>query len=310
MSRQGSKTLAREHGGALLHRRLRPYAIIALLSVLAIAPSLQPMAARAASDKLLQRLKGVVGYQAADGAPLTLVVARLSLPDDYLAVTRTRAAALLALPDSSLVSLGENTRVQVGAFNRTADGPGATITVNGGTLRFDIRRPKGATANYHFATPTTQVAVRGTIGLISLAGGNTTIACLVCAADSITVTVGTQTFTILTGQLLSVSATGAVVSGALSTSVLGTFSSAGVSTSTATGTAAATAGVTSAAGASTSGVAGAAAAGTTGATTAAAAGAAVAAGGVAAAVSNAAAPTPQPTPSAVFSVSAGARSRR
>jgi hypothetical protein len=94
---------------------------------------------------------------------------------DY-ALTHVRLAALITMPDSSIVAIGEKTRVRVGAFNQTADGPGSTITVEQGTLRFDIRCPAGGTANYHFTTNTSQITVRGTVGLLSALGGNTTVA--------------------------------------------------------------------------------------------------------------------------------------
>jgi hypothetical protein len=121
----------------------------------------------AASNKQLQHLKGDVGYQPSVAGRFNVVAGSYVLPDDDFAVTKARSAALLTLPDSSLVALGENTSVQVGAFNNAAAGPGATITVNGGTLRFDIHRPAGGAANYRFVTPTSQIAIRGTVGLLA-----------------------------------------------------------------------------------------------------------------------------------------------
>jgi len=254
------------------------------LALLALTSALLPGASRAAdADKLLQHVKGVVGYESTSTAPLTTIVGKFLLPDDYLAITREKSAALLTLPDSSIVGLGENTDIQVGAFDQTAAGPGSTVTVNGGTLRFDIRRPQGGTANYRFVTTTTQVAVRGTIGLLSVLGGTTTVACVVCAADSVSVTVGTQTFTLTSGQLLTISAAGAVVVGTVTAALLGSFTAAGVSTSAAVGPAAATAGVTG-------GSAG--AAGTVGAV----AGAAAAAGIAVAVTHSSPAPSPTATP--------------
>jgi hypothetical protein len=238
----------------------------------------------AASNKELQRLKGTVGYQVGDAGTFNKVAGSYVLPDDSYAITQDKSAALLQLPDSSLVALGMNTKVLVGAFNQTADGPGATITVNGGALRFDIKRPTGSAANYHFVTPTSQVGVRGTIGLLAvLANGQTTVACLACAADSITVQVGGQSFALATGQAITVTATGAVTTSAVTSATLSGFSSAGVSTSATSGVAGATAGVTGAA------VAPAAAAG------AGAAAAAGAAAGAAAASAAKASPNPGPT---------------
>jgi hypothetical protein len=229
----------------------------------ALVLSLIPIAGGAASNKELQHLKGETGYEANADSRFQPVRGSFVLPDDAYAVTQDKSAALLTLPDSSIVAFGQNTRVQVGAFNDTAAGPGSTITVNNGTLRFDIRRPAGGAANYRFITPTSQLAVRGTVGLLSFIAGNTTVACLACAADSITMTVGSQTLTVVTGQVVTVSATGAVATGGLTSAVTSSFSSAGVSTSASSGLAAATSGIaaSAAAPAAAAGAAGAAAAG-------------------------------------------------
>jgi hypothetical protein len=221
--------------------RLRIVAIA--LGIATLVVSATPDLGRAAVNKFIQRLKGTVGYQVGDAGPFTTVAGSQDLPDDAFAITQDRSAALLQLPDSSLVSLGMNTRVQVGAFNAAANGPGATITLNGGALRFEIKRPQGGVANYRFVTPTSQVGVRGTVGLLALLNGQTTVACLACAADSITVTVAGQTYTLASGQVLVVSAAGTVTTSTITSATLSTFSIAGVSTSATVGIAGATAGV-------------------------------------------------------------------
>jgi len=291
--------------------------ILPLLFGLMIATA-QP----ADDDKQLGRLKGVVGFAAAADAPLHQIFGRELIPDDDYAITRGNSAAVLALPDSSLVAIGQNTRVRVGAFNETADGPGSTIAVEQGTLRFDIHRPEGGAANYHFTTTTSQIAVRGTVGLLSVLGGNTTVACLVCAADSVTVSVGAQTIALATGQLVTVSALGAVVTGTVTTTALAGFSGASVSTAAASGPAAATAGVSgvssaaaSAAGVSASGAAagsaaaaGAATAGVAGVSTGAVvAGAAAAAAAGVAVSATAAKSTPSPAPQANLQLQSAAK---
>jgi hypothetical protein len=222
-------------------RALNPARIAYFVAAIVLAAL--PVLTDAASNKELRHLKGTVGYQPSTDAPLSPVVGSYVLPDDAYAVTQAKSAALLTLPDSSIVSFGENTRVQVGAFNETAAGPGSTITVEGGALRFDIKRPTGGAANYHFVTPTSQIGVRGTIGLLSLLNGQTTVACLSCAADSITVLVSGQTFALASGQAITVTATGAVTTSAVTSATLSGFSSAGVSTSATSGVAGATAGV-------------------------------------------------------------------
>jgi hypothetical protein len=198
-----------------------------------------PHQTRAAGTKQLQHVRGTIGWQtASDGTDFKPVFGKYDLPDDNFAVTRAQSAAVLAMPDSSLVSLGENTNVQVGAFDNAAAGPGSTITLRGGSLRFDIRRPQGGVANYRFVTTTSAVGVRGTVGLMSFVNGVTTVGCVACAADSVTVTVGSQTVALATGQFITVSAAGAITTGAIS-AVAGTFTAAGVPVTAQTGAVAA-----------------------------------------------------------------------
>jgi hypothetical protein len=193
-----------------------------------IAIALPHITQAAGGSKQLQRVRGTIGFATvADAGDFKAVFGKLELPDDDYAVTRGQSAAVLAMPDSSLISLGENTSVKVGAFDTASASPGSTITVSGGTLRFEIKRPAGGVANYHFVTPTSQVAVRGTVGLLAFTNGITSVGCVACAADSVTVTVGSQTLTLATGQFITVSALGTVTTGALS-SVVGAFSGAGV----------------------------------------------------------------------------------
>jgi hypothetical protein len=233
--------------------------LVSALVACALIATMVSLAQSAAGDKRLDRVKGNVAYTAPDNS-VHQVFGHDVLPDDDIALTQAKSAAALTLPDSSIVSLGENTRVQVGAFTTGTSGPGSTIVVQNGSLRFDIRRPAGGAANYHFTTTTSQIAVRGTVGLLSFLGGNTTVACLACAADSVTVTVGTQTVALATGQVVTVTATGAIASGAISSATLSSFSTASVSTSAATGPAAAVSGVAGATGGIAAGTAGIAAA--------------------------------------------------
>ena len=190
------------------------------------------------NNNQLQHVRGTTGYESPPGT-FHAVFGKADLADNALAVTRVSSAAVVALPDSSLVSLGENTSVTVGALVTAADGPGSTIQLNNGSLRFDIRRPEGARSNYRFVTTTSNVAVRGTVGLLSFLNNTTTVVCLACQADSVSVTVGNQTFTLLTGQMLTVTAAGAVTTTAVATSVMQAFSAASVPTSSAATTAAA-----------------------------------------------------------------------
>jgi hypothetical protein len=204
----------------------------AALTVAFVLATLPHVTGAAGEGKQLQHVRGTIGYQTADtGTDFKPVFGKFDLPDDDFAATHAQSAAVVAMPDSSLVSLGENTTVKVSAFNTTAAGPGSTITINGGSLRFDIKRPQGGAANYRFVTNTSAVGVRGTVGLISFVNNVETVACLSCAADSVTITTSTGQISLLTGQIATISAAGVVTTTAITTTVLGTFTAAGVPTS-------------------------------------------------------------------------------
>jgi hypothetical protein len=237
---------------------------LAFACIVAVFFNLLPSASGAASaTKQLRRVKGGVGYQVEASAPLTPIFGKIDLPDDALAVTQADSVGELALPDSSIVTLGAGTRVQIGAFNTTAAGPGSTIVVNSGTLRFDIKRPVGGRANYQFQTPSSQIAVRGTIGLLSVINGITNVACVQCAADSVVVTTGGQIFTLATGGLITITAAGSAVTGTLTPEASAAFGQAGVGTGAGGAGSGAAAGIIgAAAGAAAAGIAAANANGT------------------------------------------------
>ena len=260
--------------------------------------------AGAANDKQLRTVRGVVGHQTDAAGEFKRVIGQLVLPDDDLAVTRENANGLLTLPDSSEVALGPNTSVKVGAFNEPTSPNPTTITLQNGSLRFAVKRPTGGKSNYRFVTTSSQIAVRGTIGLVATAANGDTIACLACEPGDVLVTVGAKTYPLLTGQTLFVSLAGVVTAGAVSAAVLQGFSTAGLSTS-ATSTTAFAPGIASGAGAGAgAGASAAAVAGHAASAGLLVGGAAAAAVGVTA-ISNAnkstpapaAAITPAPTPS-------------
>jgi hypothetical protein len=155
-------------------------------------------------DKQLARVKGVVGYQATATSDFKPIFGRLDLPDDAFAVTKPNASAVLRLKDSSEIDIGENTKVQVGAFNPAASGNQNTIVLNGGALHFNIRHPQGGQSNYRFVTATSQIAVRGTEGFLIAGANGTQVVCVSCAAGDVSVQVGQQTVSIVSNQTLTV----------------------------------------------------------------------------------------------------------
>jgi hypothetical protein len=155
-------------------------------------------------DKQLARVKGVVGYQASATSDFKPIFGRLDLPDDAFAVTKPNASAVLRLKDSSEIDIGENTKVQIGAFNPASSGNQNTIVLNGGALHFNIRHPQGGQSNYRFVTATSQIAVRGTEGFLIAGANGTQVVCVSCATGDVSVQVGQQTVSIVSNQTLTV----------------------------------------------------------------------------------------------------------
>jgi Na+/proline symporter len=161
--------------GAIIARNLnRPAIKTAVVTGLALLLAILPLTARADDDKVLTNMKGAVSYERA-GTPHSLVPkVKQLLTDDDTAVTQTDSLAQVTLPDSSIVTLGATTRVQLAFFNQS-DIASAKFIIYQGKTRFQVAHPQGGKANYTFVTPTTQIAVRGTEGDISVDGDNLTV---------------------------------------------------------------------------------------------------------------------------------------
>ena len=118
------------------------------------------------ADKTLQNLKGDVSFVHGTAAKKSLAPsASINLADRDYAITGIGIGAV-TLPDSSVVTVGNNSKVQLAAFNQ-ANGSSAKFIIGSGQTRFEVRHPKGAKANYTFVTPTATIAVRGTQGDIA-----------------------------------------------------------------------------------------------------------------------------------------------
>jgi hypothetical protein len=280
---------------------------VGALSFLAVLSMLVTRVSPETGDKQLARVKGIVGYQQGDTGEFKAIFGRLDLPDDAYAITKPNGQAVLRLADSSEIDIGENTKVQVGAFNAVTSGQQNVIALNNGALHFNIRHPAGGQSNYKFTTATSQIAVRGTEGFLIAGAQGTQVVCVSCAVGDVTVQVGQQTVSVVTGQTLTVIGTSplnAVSSVTTNTAVnnpaVNQFNQgSNPFTSTPTTTTVDPTGSLSGTG---SGVAGSGVAGTT---AAAVGGAAAAGGAVAAATSSKGSPAPAPTNEPTPGVSPG-----
>ncbi|GAC1499334.1 MAG: hypothetical protein NVS1B14_02780 [Vulcanimicrobiaceae bacterium] len=144
--------------------RLRPWGFI-----LTMALCVSPLVVRADGDKQLESLKGSVSYETGTAKRQLAHAATIVLADKAYAIPGTESLGALTLADSSRVTMGSDTRVQIAFFNQV-HGSNAKFIVYQGKTRFKIEHPQGRAANYTFQTPTAQIAVRGTEGDIGVDG--------------------------------------------------------------------------------------------------------------------------------------------
>jgi hypothetical protein len=180
-----------------------PVAAVMVAVTLAAAAALTIPRASAGQANELARVRGDVSYAVpAASASARPLAASISLSDDARAITGFRAAARLTLPDSSVVEIGDKTDVRLGAFHDAASQH--TIALSRGALRFTIRHPAGAASSYVFKTPTTQLAVRGTLAYLVSGPRGDQIYCVDCAPGDVVVSAANETYRVESGQTLNV----------------------------------------------------------------------------------------------------------
>ena len=263
-------------------------------SLITVLLALLPLSASPADvGKTLQNVKGSVTWGATNPPTTTLgPKSSTTISENDWAATGANSLATIGLPDSSQIVMDANSSVQMTSFNQTDIATARFEVV--GKVRFDVKHPNGAKADYQFTTSTGQIAVRGTVGYIFSQPGSMQVV-VVQASQPVTVTLASgQVFTLAAGQSLVVTTVAGAVTasvGTASQSMLSSFtqlsdanlSSLGVSvTPTTAGAAGAGAGAAGAGAGATGGIA------------AGAAGAAAAAAAVASS-NNAGSPAPSPT---------------
>ena len=103
---------------------------------------LTPSALADSNQILLERQSGIVDYLQPGEKPVP-VEGRLAVHSEDYAITGMRSIAALALPDSSLVSIGSSSKVRVGSFSGKDGVSSMTVAIVGGALHFFDRRAPG-----------------------------------------------------------------------------------------------------------------------------------------------------------------------
>lgn len=165
------------------------------------------------ADKQLQSVKGSVSYQHGTAKKPLAANASIVLADKDYAMTGADSRGAVTLPDSSVVTVGSDTKVQLAFFNQT-DIANAKFIVYNGKTRFEIRHPQGAKANYVFQTPSAAIAVRGTQGDIGVTPDSLQVNVYEVCDPQLPVIVTTksgQEFTVNAGQALAAKIVGGIV---------------------------------------------------------------------------------------------------
>ena len=161
----------------------------------------------------LQRVRGDVAFAYSDTATPAPLIASIVLDGVAYASTGAGALAQAVLPDSSRVQIGDRTRVRIGALE-DASGSSRTFVVERGAVRFAIEHPAGPSTVYRFVTPTSQTAIRGTVGYVVHGPTGDQVYCVSCGPGDVTITAGIDQYTITSGQTLDVHARDGFVTGA------------------------------------------------------------------------------------------------
>ena len=172
--------------------------------LLAVGLLAMPLMVSADADKQLQNVKGTVSYERGDGKRPLAHSATVVLADKDFAVTGDQSIGAVTLSDSSRVTMGFDTRVQIAYFNRLL-GSAAKFVIYQGKTRFKIEHPNGKPANYTFQTPTAQIAVRGTEGDIGVDGRDLVVNVYGLSDANLPVVVSTEdgkSYTLHAGQQL------------------------------------------------------------------------------------------------------------
>jgi hypothetical protein len=187
---------------------LKPFAFAAITLVALALP------ASSADDNILRRDKGIVTYKLPTTDPRSLY-AEVAVSDSVIATTDVATLATLQLSDSSEIRIGDRTTVRIGDLHaaEAANPAGGTVFIERGAVRFNVVHPTGAKANYRFVTPTSELAVRGTVGYFVAGPSGDQIYCVKCADGDVTITTGTKTVQIHSGQSLNVHLDNGVVTG-------------------------------------------------------------------------------------------------
>lgn len=195
--------------------------IFALLVLFAVFLYAAPVYSAALDWKVVIRVDGTVQSQKYQQVAWDNIWQSKMLKDGDKARTLTDSRAKIRLSDNSVITIGENTTVQMTDYKLTSQSRIAKLNLLAGKLRIKVGKFFGKESKFEVTTPTAVLAARGTdfyvedntkneqASLISLAPapGMT----VMVFEGSVNANVGGQSFTVPAGQMITATAGGIMI---------------------------------------------------------------------------------------------------
>jgi len=140
--------------------------VLRVTSVCVLAMAMAAMAAAFPGGKVRSVL-GDVSYQKQGKDNWAALRVGAKIQDGYKVQTYSESGAQIALPDGSVIAIGENALVEFSQVKFDKDGRVSDINILKGMLRFDAQKQKGASV-FKFRTGTATASIRGTDGTVGM----------------------------------------------------------------------------------------------------------------------------------------------
>lgn len=155
-----------------------------------------------AADMRLQSASGTVSVKNASGKSVSIREG-MKLYSGYTLSTSSKSYAYVSLDSAKVVKLDASTKVQV-----KKSGSKLELLVSSGKLFFNVSAPLSSSETLNIRTSTMVTGVRGTSGVVSAGGAESSSVDIYDGTVTVNVVSGEESLTVTAGESLSVSSTG------------------------------------------------------------------------------------------------------
>lgn len=155
-----------------------------------------------AADMRLQSASGTVSVKNASGKSVSIREG-MKLYSGYTLSTSSKSYAYVSLDSTKVVKLDASTKVQV-----KKSGSKLELLVSSGKLFFNVSAPLSSSETLNIRTSTIVTGVRGTSGVVSAGGAESSSVDIYDGTVTVNVVSGEESLTVTAGESLSVSSTG------------------------------------------------------------------------------------------------------